>query len=244
MRFNKVGTTVVCLGTLALAVGLFCAPAQALTLSGVDGDWINVVGGTNVTYVNGVATTYGNMLQDQVRWGTTAGIQSGLGFTGVDTPQTFAIDEVFEIGELVHFNRPIAVGSNATSADLSIDLTFSDPAGIDKTFTFTFEIDETPNNTEPPSDPANNDIIDFPFDFATQTFVIDEVAYTLRLLGFGDSPDNLVEQFSSVEGSDNPTLLFGVITTAAVAPIPEPGTLLLLGGGLLGLLTAGRKMRR
>jgi hypothetical protein len=223
--------------------GAYLPQAQALTLGSVDGGWSNVVGGASVITQN-ATVSYGNTNQRQVRWGTGTSGQSGLGFTGVAPPaKTFAPEADFEIGQLVHFNRPINAGTAASSAELTISLVFSDPATLTGTFDFTFNVNETPNNATPPSNPLNDDFIYFPSAFSTETIVIDNITYTLKLLGFGASPENLVDQFRSSEGSDNATLVWGRITEERPPAVPLPGAVLLLGGGLARLIAYGRRRR-
>jgi hypothetical protein len=208
-----------------------------LTLTDVDGDWSNPVGGLNIIWNDGVGVAYGNGLQDQIRWGVDIGNgQSGLGFTGVEddgdfTPTNIILDTPFEIGELVHFNNSVQLGSSVSAADLEITMSF---AGLDDiSFIFTLGVDETDNF---PGPPLSDDIISFPNSIASQTFEIEGQEYALMLLGFGNTPDDLVSEFVSPEGTNNATLLWGKIV-----PVPVPGAVLL---GLLGLSAAGLKLRR
>jgi len=100
---------------LALSLIFFTSGmASALTLQSVDGEWGATVGGTDVTYIGGVAVPYGNQSQDQVRWGVprTAFGQSGLGFTGVvpdpDLPGgsiEFEPEDFFNVGRLAFWIR-------------------------------------------------------------------------------------------------------------------------------------------
>ena len=214
-----------------------CAQA-ALTITSVDGDWSNHVGGYDVKYPNGVALSvpYGNNSEDQVRWGEPAtGEQSGLGFTGVAAPdKTIEVDKPFDIGQLRHFNHPITLGTHCSSVDLGVTMVFD--GGDTGTFDFTFDIDETDNS---PGPPASDDIIDFQSASTHQTVDIDGTTYTLQLLGFGDTSSSLISSFRSSEGRTNSTLLWGKITTHT---IPAPGAILLagLGAGFVGWLRRGR----
>jgi hypothetical protein len=206
--------------------------ANALTLQNVEGEWHNVVGGTNVSF-NPAVQPANNV---EVLWGTgvpNPDVQSGLGFIG-SAPPSFNIDpgDIFQVGELQHFNNVISTGTAADSADLTIGLDFLSGSG---SFTFTFLIDETPNG---PGPPASDDIITFPSSIPSETIDLGGTTYTLKLLGFGSAPDDLLPDFISPEGGTNSAMLW-----AQIAPpgVPEPATLILVGSGLIGLAGLGRK---
>lgn len=187
--------------------------AMALNMDSVDGYWDNPVDGDYINFDDGVAVIYGNGLQDQIRWGEDIGDpnpQSGLGFTGVEDDTDIPIGDAFEIGQLVHFNYPILTGTAVTAVDLEITLQFG---AYYYPFTFTLDVNETPNL---PGPPMSDDIITFPTSIASETVDIGGTDYSLQLLGFGDDPENPEEQFISPEGTENDTLLWGMLVPISV----------------------------
>jgi hypothetical protein len=128
--------------------------------------------------------------------------------------------------------------------DLTISMAIAEVGNVD--FTFTFNIDETPNE-EPCTYPGATvcpDRITFPSAYPSQSFVYGGTLYTLQLLGFANTlGDPYLDYFDSEEGGDNSTLLFGTLTESPIPLIPEPTSLLLLGGGLLGLAGIRRKKK-
>lgn len=226
----------ICIVACLLLFSLNSAQAS-LMLNYVDGDWSNPAGGDPLSYQTYDGQTPvpgypgGNGSQDQIRWGGDTGQgQSGLGFTGIADGTSVPEGTPFEIGQLVHFNRPIDSGSAATSVDLTVNMKFDNL----ESFTFQFDIDETPN--VPSGSPASDDYITFPSSYAPQTFDVGGLTYTLELIGFGLDSSTLQDEFQSPEGTDNPTLLWGQINL-----VPVPGAVLL---GMLGLGAAGLKLRR
>ena len=208
---------------------LISTTANALTVDTVSGIWTDIDGGDNVT----------GMLSSEIRWGSGTGTnRSGFSFDG-NNSINFEIGESFSLGEFTHYNY-VDYGSYVYSADLAITLLFSDPSGIEETLNFTFDLVETPNNATPTTNPANNDIVSFPLSYAVETFEIDNVEYTLKLIGFGDDVSSIVNQFSTTERASNTTTLWAQVT----APVPIPAAAWLLGSGLVGLVGLRRKMKK
>lgn len=230
----------ICVALLASLLAAASTANAAVTLGLSEGVWSNPVGGTDLNYLYDQPVAYGNGKADQIWWGTQYKDQgqSGLDFTGAaPPPDTFNLGQPFEIGMLRHFNNPILSGTSATAVDLTVGFTFDDPAGISGNFTFTLLINETPNTPGPV-----DDIISFPVATSSETIEIDGKVYVLEILGFGDTPGALDDQFVSPEGGTNATFLWGRLTQESM--IPAPGALLLgaMGTGFIGWLRRRRTL--
>ncbi len=230
---------------VALLASLLAATSTAsaaVTLGLSEGEWKNPEGGTGHRWeYDQDAGGYGNNQSDQLWWGTgyfDPDVQSGLGFTGAaPPPAAFDLGDPFEVGMLRHFNNYLVSGTQATAADLTVSLAFDVPAGVSGDFTFTLLIDETSNVPNPV-----DDIIYFPGSISPETIEIDGTVYVLELLGFGDDPSALQDQFVSPEGGTNKTFLWGRLTQRPI--IPAPGALLLgaVGTGFVGWLRRRRTL--
>jgi hypothetical protein len=221
---------------LSLAVG---AASASVTVGSAAGAWSNPVGGVNINYDALGGLPYGNGTEDRVWWGVPnpGTQQSGLGFIGSTPPQqTYDLGDgtVFEVGQLTHYNNQLDSGTALTQVDLTISAAFLDPAGVNGAWTFTLSVDETRNIGGPV-----DDIITFPDAYDTDELVIGDTLYTMELLGFGNSYDALMPQFTSPEDGANQTLLWGKISASPA--VPAPGTLLLVG---LGTALVGALRRR
>jgi len=201
--------------------------ADILSVTLVDGDWANAVanpvGGTITINNSGSA---GGL--STARWGTPAqgsgGNQSGYDFTSVGTPFSVESDgTAFALGTFTHQNWPIT-GTDLNTIQL---LLTGQVQGMSTAVTATFDIDH--NETLNPAP----DIVTITNPTVNQLFTVSGQDYYFNLIGFSTNGGvTIVPGFVTAEGQANSAALYGRITKA---PVPEPGTYMLLGiGGLLG----------
>ena len=228
------------LSTASAALVFGIAPqAGAISLSLSSGSWNQPVGGSGIVY-----QTVGS--ETQVRWGTPhygGGIseKSGLGFTGVG-PSTFGLGEIFQVGQLRHFNNVVSGNSAASAVSLSLFLNFDNPVAT-QSFNLNLEIDETTNVVGTCAYFSINpcaDKISISETSLSNQFSVAGINYTLQLLGFSLTPGGVpINEFISQEGGTNQALLFAKVTAAEPEaepePVPEPAT---LAGTALWLLAA------
>jgi len=223
------------LSTASAALVFGIAPqAGAISLNLSSGSWNDPVGGSGIVY-----QTVGS--ETQVRWGTPAygggtSEKSGVGFTGVG-PSTFGLGEIFQVGQLRHFNNAISRGTQASAVNLSLFLNFDNPVAT-QSFNLNFQIDETPNEGSCAyfSITPCADKISISETSMSNQFSVAGIDYTLQLLGFSLTPGGApINEFISQEGGTNQASLFAKITAVEPETVPEPAT---VAGTALWLLAA------
>jgi hypothetical protein len=252
----------VLIGALVMALLSFPGLAFALQLNSVDITWSNPLGpgaGIIGNVVNPFVEAGAGLITDpiprditEVRWGTASPAsadvtkKSGLGLDPFfPPPAVVPIGTNFQIGTLFHFNNPILLGTELTSVDITLHAVFQNPPDLTTAaadFSFRFTIDETPNF--PPSGicaeggapPCRDAIRVIPLDVVPHVFTLGGETFTLILVGFG-SGITTGDVFFSDEGATNSTPLIALVT---VPGVPNPGSLLLIGFGLIGLAGLSR----
>jgi len=233
----KLSGAVVLATVLGLAIAGIALALPAAILVNADGVWnnaqTNVPGGVYcLEYSNQSASTTD---ENQVRYGREPGghcystafnDKSGFGFNGTEGIN-FNPGDVFLIGQFTHFNNPIQVidDRKLDTVDLGIYLDFSDPS-YNTTFTYTVQLDETPNvygTCQYGGNPNNPnpcpDKVDFANTIPDQNFMYNGKLYTLQILGFAPGTANTcvydqagtTNQFITQENQNNYACLFGRI---------------------------------
>jgi len=164
------------------------------------------------------------------------------GLLGFSTPENtpFAVADLF-----YHNGRTIAVATDS-SIPVNLNVHFSDPAGVDRTFTFLFDFSITKNTDDPVASADTLAPVDV---FSATSFLVGLDKYTLELLGFSnDGGTTMATEFVLFEDADTTSMLYGRIVPPRPGkrppgeqppPVPEP-----TGLGLVGLALMALRKRR
>ncbi len=163
---------------------------NATTLDNVFVSWENVIGVDE--------TISGNRLFWRI--GTTSGPQSGLVFTSTTLPIEINLETPFSIGVLEHINSSLTGQAGSGAADLSLRFYLNDIYSDEAVLSLI--IKETAGGADAP------DKIIFPLSYPLFEIEIDGILYSLEIVGFGDTPDELIHELITQEDNTNSTNLY------------------------------------
>lgn len=229
----------------AIAVLSTCSAFAASISVGSVGSWSNPQGtAANVNISNGDPLS-------TVAWGTSSGYgQSAWGYYGHSSTVDMAdFESGFLIGAFFHLNRPI-YNYDFTGATLGLTVTID--GNVFNLDPLDFTHYESPNGgtcdpAPAPGYPKCPDVVSIPSVAKMGQVTIDGMLYDVKILGFGGSIDTSTTQFITQEKKFNKTKLWASLTKSQDQPngeIPEPTSMLLLGGGLLALAALKKRASR
>ncbi len=226
---------------LGLVFGTVGVSLADLSVTNVDGDWANAVGGQNVSIVNdhGTAGRFATASWGDPLWSPNPARSSYVfesRITPFDAPTN---GTAFSLGTFTHNNFPIPSGSGITGINLLVNLGIEGFGALSTTFVYSHN--ETPNNSSSP-----NDIVTITNPVLNAHFISGGNDYYFSLLGFSQNGGATISNvFSTIENQANIADLYGIITTTPIPnPTPIPAAIWLFGSGLVGLIGIRRRFTK
>ena len=142
---------------------------------------------------------------------------------------------------MLYFNGiTLVAGVDVELIPLTVTLDFISPDNFAGSFTFTFDVEVTPNNTGDPV--LDADILTPPNFFPPQTFTFEGEELILELLGF-EQDGSIVENFVLPENATTTANLIAQINEFSPPKVPEPTSILglLLGAGAIAAFKQASK---
>ena len=213
--------------------------AKAITFAGkADGEW-SLPPNASPQYTSITDENGGN--NNRMSWGEASpgNFSSYVQFDGVNF--STEINKFFDIGTLYYRNGTTYVDSNFDGDfSLGLNLSLTLPFANRQTFSFLFNILNTPNTTGNPV--LDGDRLRFSTaGISSHTFEYEGNDYTLQLMGFStNNGRTIVKEFNSPEGATAKAFLYGQIIAASPVSVPEPVSLVSLL--LLGIYLVLRKL--
>ena len=218
LRYGAMATVAIC--------AIAATPSHAVTFTG------NAVGSWASPSAIGAAYTIRNN-DDAPGANSVASFDFGSG-SGGTAAFTTASNAPFAIGAFTYRNGT-TTGSypDSSSVQLGIQLALTSPISNSSLFTYSFNIDITPNTTGNPV--LDADTVTIANGTTATTFSAGGQSYTLALLGFSqDNGATFTNTFVAPEETTTGAEVYATITTN-LATVPEPASLGLLAVGLIGL---------
>ncbi|QYJ86453.1 tandem-95 repeat protein [Shewanella mesophila] len=172
-------------------------------VNGVEAVWTSHSGGLYVNTFDGFDGDGGggndnDNGHDQIRWGSTNGLQSGYGFIDNDAALNgeIPLNQDIVLGTFTHYNYPISSGTAITDATMQITFTVFDASGVPAPVTMDIEFNhnETPNSGDNPEDIITIGSTNVTFNYEGNT-------YTIQVIGFMDDQGNIVQTIYTDENA-------------------------------------------
>jgi hypothetical protein len=164
----------------------------------------------------------------------------GRSFTGIRSinDQTPPHDGQFVVADLRYWNGRTNIGTSPTEGPVNLDVVFIDPAGLTRSFSYTFDYQYVNNELPDP-----RDFLRFQSGTTFHVFDVEGTQYALELTGFStDGGSTITDEFRLDEDAWTEAQLYGVFSGGGgEPPVAEPGALTLIGIALAGLARNRRK---